>query len=933
MSRWHTSGCNGGDENMHVNPNGLPHCQICKSSPDVPQLLSQLVAGSPGLEIPPDEPPGLLNLSWPPTIAYSRLTPPDDTAGSASRNPDTHALPKAGAGASAAVDNGAQLVLTVVKGGEDSSPLYAKALGLDEFRLLVLDSRDTPTPSDETAHDRPVHVSLETCRDSEHPEYETVSYTWGGEEDDSSPSQPVYVGPYWDALFQTKNCHDMLRHLRPSRGIRFLWVDAICINQNDPNERAQQVAKMRTIYSNAWRVVVYLGSDLITPIPTSSYPTKKRVEELRTSDQGKQLLFPDLSLQDVLERRYFSRIWVVQELLLSRQVCIRIRDIELIIDRSTQPNPLGGGQSGKGSGSPGWNATKAPWMAHAAQGTVADPIALLQTVGLSKASDPRDNAFGTMGLLHPPLLSVPDYSLSLVRTRVGFAAHVLLNGNAPEVILHPGPRHMGQHPSWVPWPSAPDLVWRRHTPELDKAWESILKIHYSPGEAWTIKLLHEYHHDAQYASDDLTHIVPLRHGWRTGAHIEELSGSLSIQLVHLMPIKSTPFQIHRADGFRMMRLEALDKCVWNGGGRWEFCLVFQDSPHDPDLVPGEDHIFMLYATSRNVGPQFMILRQVLGRPLAFRLVACCHRIFVCHRGLGNPGNDINIAGLRRYLIRFLKSTELPIMMDNSSQKPDLYTRAVRWACLIYHGHKMSPAFPLDALPGRRRDSTVLCALVAALNMFDLDLAPRIVNFRGVDCIELHLSNSSNRVHHVRQVLGQIFSPATQPPSRITTRSGSIISVPTPKVRFWRRGDTWMLNRKPPKIYTRIPGNKKSEVAQILNDMITSPTDNMSSVYVLLPVLENVKIYIRGSKEPELETLERIGQDKRLDVGETREDSLTVAVKWIKALSYPCGPWFSQEPLVWETDTDPDHLLAAPNWPRGLVEAFSIDGSTYQVTII
>ena len=57
----------------------------------------------------------------------------------------------------------------------------------------------------------------------------------------------------------TRNLRDALYNIRDSSRIIGLWVDAICINQQDDNERNQQVALMGQIYSVAQHTVIYLG--------------------------------------------------------------------------------------------------------------------------------------------------------------------------------------------------------------------------------------------------------------------------------------------------------------------------------------------------------------------------------------------------------------------------------------------------------------------------------------------------------------------------------------------------------------------------------------------------------------------------------------------------------------------------------------------------
>ena len=57
----------------------------------------------------------------------------------------------------------------------------------------------------------------------------------------------------------TKNLECALRYLRHKESPRVLWVDAVCINQNDEDEKSEQVSKMREIYGGATKVYAWLG--------------------------------------------------------------------------------------------------------------------------------------------------------------------------------------------------------------------------------------------------------------------------------------------------------------------------------------------------------------------------------------------------------------------------------------------------------------------------------------------------------------------------------------------------------------------------------------------------------------------------------------------------------------------------------------------------
>jgi len=84
-------------------------------------------------------------------------------------------------------------------------------------------------------------------------QYEATSYTWG------SPENPVTIECDSLPLKIQQNAFHMLSDLRLPDKARSLWIDAICINQGDLSERAQQVSFMHTIYSSAQSVAIWLG--------------------------------------------------------------------------------------------------------------------------------------------------------------------------------------------------------------------------------------------------------------------------------------------------------------------------------------------------------------------------------------------------------------------------------------------------------------------------------------------------------------------------------------------------------------------------------------------------------------------------------------------------------------------------------------------------
>jgi len=135
---------------------------------------------------------------------------------------------------------------------------------------------------------------------STHP-YESLSYVWGSDNN----KQAIYVDD--DELYVTANLHVALSHLRHCLLERILWVDAICINQGDNDEKGRQIQLMAKIYSKASRVIVWLGE--------AADGSKQALETIRAAadEQTANPLVDKINWEAILtllERGWFERIWV-----------------------------------------------------------------------------------------------------------------------------------------------------------------------------------------------------------------------------------------------------------------------------------------------------------------------------------------------------------------------------------------------------------------------------------------------------------------------------------------------------------------------------------------------------------------------------------------------------------------------------------------------
>ncbi|KAK5675619.1 hypothetical protein LTS10_011719 [Elasticomyces elasticus] len=108
--------------------------------------------------------------------------------------------------------------------------------------------------------DDPIHCSLHIT-DLEAPcRYEALSYSWSYR-DDGMITFDRTITCDGEVISVTQSAEEAIRRFRLPDQTRTLWVDAICIRQQDDVERSQQVALMARIYKSASALLIWLGND------------------------------------------------------------------------------------------------------------------------------------------------------------------------------------------------------------------------------------------------------------------------------------------------------------------------------------------------------------------------------------------------------------------------------------------------------------------------------------------------------------------------------------------------------------------------------------------------------------------------------------------------------------------------------------------------
>ena len=264
-------------------------------------------------------------------------------------------------------------------------------------------------------------ISVESC-----PPFEALSYVWG----QARAVHPVLCDG--GAVSITQNLDDALRSLRLPTQARRLWVDAVCIDQQNLDERSRQVQYMRLIYSRATRVIVWLGlkapglekamdlAEIIHEIRSSDRPdeTTEPVNKVELIQNVSMLAIATLTaeeeaakhLQALLFRDFFTRSWCVQEVLVSAYCVAKIEDLEIDFFKILSTALYIHMQQGKlrpDTPLEFWNTVYIkrtgnsrilPQTPNAVEGSIGPLLRLLVGTRDFKATDPRDKIFALLGI-------------------------------------------------------------------------------------------------------------------------------------------------------------------------------------------------------------------------------------------------------------------------------------------------------------------------------------------------------------------------------------------------------------------------------------------------------------------------------------------------------------------------------------------------------
>ena len=342
------------------------------------------------------------------------------------------------------------------------------------------------------------HVSLD-----DKPTYKALSYSWG----DPSLTSPIIVDG--SIIRVTRNLELALRHLRLPDQTISLWVDALCINQENNLEKSEQLEQMRPIYSQALAVVAWLGPstaniDLAMEwidnfgsqasklgIGTKPDLHLRHILEAFETDKGHGIYNEQLrafihdlkeqfsianpqhailisALAEIFKRPYWGRVWVVQELVSASNavfVCGNSKVTEGALNQAVRllRNYRQYQLLRHGSDIPVTNSERLSIISintHNAirllkfrRSSKSPPlIYLLRSLRDFQATDPRDKIFALLGIAGDAEVQgiFPDYRKACEDVYTDLARTLIQNGFIELLSLCEFPKKVDGLPSWVP---------------------------------------------------------------------------------------------------------------------------------------------------------------------------------------------------------------------------------------------------------------------------------------------------------------------------------------------------------------------------------------------------------------------------------------------------------------------------------------------------
>ena len=326
-----------------------------------------------------------------------------------------------------------------------------------EIRLLILE------PHAERQAPPVGRLSIVSLDDD--PSYDAISYAWGL----PGPLALLYLnGRRINVGMDVAVCFSVLRHKTEARAY---WIDAVCIDQQNLEERGRQVELMRYIFGQAAVVRVWLGwelkpvEDFVKSIARFRSLAKKvrRISDIANDHDPSYL---DMQVNALASQSWWSRLWIRQEVALAKTVhfhynagTMTLQQLEEWVGRLEMFDEA-------------WKGTRLAFLrlfskvtrltrlrASIEMGLVEELVKLFAESRETNVADARDRVYGQLGIVSAILQQdsiSADYALDTKQVYTNFAFSLMENCRSLQILNQASRQYNSIQalPTWVPdWTS------------------------------------------------------------------------------------------------------------------------------------------------------------------------------------------------------------------------------------------------------------------------------------------------------------------------------------------------------------------------------------------------------------------------------------------------------------------------------------------------
>ncbi|KAK1827305.1 hypothetical protein QBC39DRAFT_314938 [Podospora conica] len=303
---------------------------------------------------------------------------------------------------------------------------------------------------------QPLSGSFEVVSRDKPPPYWAISYVWGPSP--SGPKAHTFRTPQGEITL-TESLTACLKCLRRKGVEAYIWVDALCINQSDNDEKGTQIRSLGSVYKKSERVIIWMGETGLYDERSPGIDWLRGAHRCKTAGRCDMTTTPNPGIHEwddrwsdvlsILKQEWFVRTWIIQELVLGKNICLVYGQSEIAWDCFMASLFRGGDPIlKKARPAVALHLTRQKHQS----GRRFRFLELLELFSYTHATEPRDKLFAHLSMAYDveePIFN-PDYNSREEIVLEKYARGLVASKRALELLRWAGSGKSTEFCKWIP---------------------------------------------------------------------------------------------------------------------------------------------------------------------------------------------------------------------------------------------------------------------------------------------------------------------------------------------------------------------------------------------------------------------------------------------------------------------------------------------------